>query len=379
MATENRAAQQAVENVDTSAAGIFGANGAFGSGAIGAASDAWEKTLAAEDGDNQDDPGAGSKEPKPSRKQDDETTEEDDEDEDLDPETDNEEDVDEDDPEGDEEDEDENEDDNSAQELDPETKVKVKVDGEEQEITLDELRNGYSRTQDYTRKTMQLSETRKALEAEKAEVGQALDSWRQALTQANQFLEAQLSGRSEQDWQRLKSEDEYRYYQERDREHMLKERMNAIKAADEQAQQEQQQLSQQKFMQYREEQQEALKAKLPDWADETVARKEGQQILDYGKTLGFTEQELNSLVDHRQILALRDAMKYRQLQESRAKAGSKEKIRTRKKQPLKPGAATQQPGTSNVKRRKAAKRLQETGSREAATSFFESYLENEGR
>lgn len=42
----------------------------------------------------------------------------------------------------------------------------VKVDGEEVEVTLDELQKGYSRTQDYTRKTQALAEQRKEAEAE---------------------------------------------------------------------------------------------------------------------------------------------------------------------------------------------------------------------
>jgi len=42
----------------------------------------------------------------------------------------------------------------------------VKVNGEEVAVTLDELQKGYSRTQDYTRKTQQLAEARKVAEAE---------------------------------------------------------------------------------------------------------------------------------------------------------------------------------------------------------------------
>ena len=42
----------------------------------------------------------------------------------------------------------------------------VKVDGKEVEVTLDELQKGYSRTQDYTRKTQQIAEVRKQTEAE---------------------------------------------------------------------------------------------------------------------------------------------------------------------------------------------------------------------
>merc|ERR1712224_646361 len=38
----------------------------------------------------------------------------------------------------------------------------IKVDGEEQEVTLEELQNGYSRQRDYTRKTQELAQQRKA-------------------------------------------------------------------------------------------------------------------------------------------------------------------------------------------------------------------------
>ena len=52
----------------------------------------------------------------------------------------------------------------SSQEL-----YKVVVDGQEQEVTLDELMKGYSRQSDYTRKTEKLSQERKTLEEKNAE------------------------------------------------------------------------------------------------------------------------------------------------------------------------------------------------------------------
>jgi hypothetical protein len=50
----------------------------------------------------------------------------------------------------------------------------VKVDGVEQEVTLEELQRGYSRQQDYTRKTQELSQERKTLEQQQAEKIQSL-------------------------------------------------------------------------------------------------------------------------------------------------------------------------------------------------------------
>ena len=51
----------------------------------------------------------------------------------------------------------------------------VKVDGEEQEVTLNELRDGYQRQSDYTRKTQELASERKRLQQAEAIVA-ALES-----------------------------------------------------------------------------------------------------------------------------------------------------------------------------------------------------------
>lgn len=50
----------------------------------------------------------------------------------------------------------------------------VKVDGVEQEVTLAELQNGYSRQQDYTRKTQELSQQRKSIEEQQAELAKKM-------------------------------------------------------------------------------------------------------------------------------------------------------------------------------------------------------------
>ena len=52
------------------------------------------------------------------------------------------------------------------QELPDDLTIKVKLDGEETEVTLDELRKGYSRYSDYTRKTQALAEERKSFQGE---------------------------------------------------------------------------------------------------------------------------------------------------------------------------------------------------------------------
>ena len=77
----------------------------------------------------------------------------------------------------------------------------VKVDGQEVEVTLDELQNGYSRQQAYTKRSMELAEQRKAFEAEQAETRQIRDAYAQQLDQL--AAQIQQTTQQEPDWRAL--------------------------------------------------------------------------------------------------------------------------------------------------------------------------------
>jgi len=61
-------------------------------------------------------------------------------------------------------------------------KYRVKVNGEELEVSLDELLNGYSRTADYQKKTQSLAEQRKAVEAERVKIDEAAKTYLRTTT-----------------------------------------------------------------------------------------------------------------------------------------------------------------------------------------------------
>jgi hypothetical protein len=88
---------------------------------------------------------------------------------------------------------------------------KVKVNGEEIEVPLSELLNGYSRTSDYKAKTMALADERRALDAAKATVeADVKRQYAHDLEQRVNELEALdpvLSEARQIDWDRLKAED----------------------------------------------------------------------------------------------------------------------------------------------------------------------------
>ena len=105
------------------------------------------------------------------------------------------------------------EDENSEEEEQPQV-FTVKVDGKEVEVTLEELQKGYSRTQDYTRKTQQIAEVRKHAEAEL----QAVRAEREQYAHLLGALEAQVqqAAQPQIDWDRLYSEDPIEWVRQRE-------------------------------------------------------------------------------------------------------------------------------------------------------------------
>ena len=73
----------------------------------------------------------------------------------------------------------------------------VKVNGQELDVTLDELRNGYSRDADYRQKTEELSHQRKQFQSEsekqRQDYSQKLNELNQRLSTAQQDLNAEIN------------------------------------------------------------------------------------------------------------------------------------------------------------------------------------------
>ena len=243
----------------------------------------------------------------------------------------------------------------------------VKVDGKEIEVSLDELQKGYSRTQDYTRKTQQVAEVRKAAEAEL----QAIRAEREQYAQLLGALSEQVKAAAEPqiDWDRLYREDPIEYVRQREVMRDNKERAAAIDAEQQRlfqiAQEEQvKQLQTVKVKESR-----ALLEAVPSWKDPAKAKAEKTMLIEFGQKMGFTPQELGNIYDHRVVLALRKAALYDQMQ---AKRQVIKPVTNNGPRPAKPGAAGRVSEMSDSVR--AKQRLAKTGRVEDAASAIELLL-----
>jgi len=266
--------------------------------------------------------------------------------------------------------EDDEESEDSVEEEPADPVYRVKVDGEEIEVPLPELLKGYSRTSDYTRKTTDLANQRKALEAHEAEIRAARDEYARKLE-----VVAQIVGESlppEPDWDKIRKEspDEFpRLYAEHK---LARERAEVVAAERAAEEQKRTQQEQSRLQAHLEAETARLLDSIPEWKDEPTATSEKTQLVDYAtKTYGWTPDDLGNVHDHRLVLLLRKAMKYDEIQ---AKGQTiREKAKTAPV--LKPGGRTQAPKAKgkNESTRRIGK-LAQTGRVDDAKEAIEGLL-----
>lgn len=248
----------------------------------------------------------------------------------------------------------------------------VKINGENVDVSLDELQNGYSRQADYTKKSQALAEERK-------QFGQDRDAVlleRQQYSQLLGALQQQLTAFDEPapDWDRLFDEDpiegarqerQYRLRTEQRQQKMQAIAIEQQRVNDANAQEQQQQmrgLIQSEAAQ--------LPDLIPEWKDEKVANKQREQLREYLINQGVAEEELGALVRANHIVVLRKAMLYDQGQKrvrKAQKAGQGGKT-------VRSGSRQQQVKPSQRKTKAAFQRLKQNGSAENAASIIESML-----
>jgi hypothetical protein len=242
----------------------------------------------------------------------------------------------------------------------------VKVDGKEVDVTLDELQKGYSRTQDYTRKTQQIAEVRKQVEQET----QAVRAERQQYAQLLGALQAQLQVSEPQvDLERLYHEDPIEWVRQKEVLRERQEKAYAIQAEQQRLSYVGQQEQQRAMEEHLESQKDALLAALPEWRDPKKAKAEKALVLESAKSVGFSDDDLKSVYDHRLVLLLRKAAMYDQMVSKRQ--GIKPVVNNGPR-PAKPGAAGRVSTTTESTR--AKQRLAKTGRVDDAASAIELLL-----
>lgn len=184
------------------------------------------------------------------------------------------------------------------------------IDGEEVSLdTVMQWKNGHLMQSDYTKKTQELSESRKKVEAKEAEIGDLASTLSANIEALQQKLNADFE---KIDWDELRDTDPSEYLR-------LREDKKAREALIQSAKGTQSKIDQVKLA----EEQQKLYEKLPHWTDDAKRNADVTLISERAKTFGFSNEELATISDHRILLAMLDAAKYAQLQEKSPKIAKK--------------------------------------------------------
>ena len=246
----------------------------------------------------------------------------------------------------------------------------VKAAGEEREVTLQELIEGYQKGTDYHKKTNALAEQRKAVEAEKAAVEQAKqarDAYAERLKVMDQFLSQQMQG---EDIESLKETDPIAYAVKVAEMTRQEKQLQQLRAEQQRIAREQQ--AEQEVQMERRIAEEAQKvaSAIPDYADPKKGEKVRSDLRAFAKSIGYSDAELASATDSRAVVTLWMAAQYQKLQQS--KPGVTKKV-TEAPKLLKPGTATGKTIQTEAAKQDFA-RLKKTGSRQDAARVFERFL-----
>jgi len=272
------------------------------------------------------------------------------------------------------EEESEEESEESDEEVEEELLYAVTVNGEEQEVSLEELMKGYSRQSDYTRKTQELSNDRKGMEELQqkynSEMAQIQTERQQYTEYLNQIVEKSMGGLDKYanlDWDRLKESDPIEYITKREEYREAQEKIQSMRNEQAVAQQKQAEETKQLHASMVFEEHKKLVSAMPEWGEPEKQKELAADVRKYALGQGFSEEELSSLVDHRSVLVLMKAAKF----DAMDNADIKSKKLKNKPKVIRSGKGKTKGENSKSKRAAKMKRLQSSGHVDDAASILE--------
>ena len=256
-----------------------------------------------------------------------------------------------------------------TEEPEQEQTYSVKVAGEDKELTLSELKTLAQQGADYTKKTQQVAEQRKALEVESKAIEEARylrDAYAERLQAMEQLLSAPEQS---ENLEYLKESDPIGYAVKVAELSQQKEQLQAVQAERYRIAEQQQAEQQQALRGYLAEQSAKLAQVLPEYSDPVKGEALRSELRSFAKDIGFSDQELSMVRDSRQVLALHKAMLYDKLQ--KAKPELNKRVSEASKT-MKSGNGVKPATSDQVKRQQV--QLKNSGKVRDAAKLFESFL-----
>jgi hypothetical protein len=258
-----------------------------------------------------------------------------------------------------------------ADQLPDHLKVTVKINGEEQRVTLKEAISGYQKDADYRNKTAEISKKSQAVEQLSQEVAAERQHFANALNPFIQHLNILVS-EDDRTLARLANDDPYEYAQLKPK---AEQRKVALQAAVQQQQALQHQNQQDAHRQYVadvEAEERKLVEIYPDWMKDTAkGREEIKSLREYAKTVGVPEHDANAFYKASFFQILDESRSYRALQAGKAET---KKVLKYLPKVQKPGAEQPRGDPQKQKLAVAKNKLRNSGSVKDAAMVIKQLL-----
>lgn len=261
---------------------------------------------------------------------------------------------------------------------DGEDLYEVVSDGKTRRVSLQELKDGWSRTQVFTERTTEAARIKREAEAEVAQTREMRAQYVRQLEKLEAAMAEQIG--PEPDWDALRREDPTKFAVEFADFQRKKEAQNRVKA---EKQAEHDRLREEEatlYARHIETEYERLLEAIPEWKDDSVRKAQQAELVQYAQTTyGYTREQLDAVADHNLLLILRKAMEFdRREQRGRDKV-DKAKEKVKRKMPSggrdrRP--STKQSKTARAQQRKLRDRLNRTGDPVVGRALLETMLED---
>lgn len=247
-----------------------------------------------------------------------------------------------------------------------ETVITLEIDGQEVKFTQDELKSSVLRQADYTRKTQALAEERKQFQSVVEQAQEQEKVYAQLLPVMVQRMQQFLPQPPSPD---LIDTDPAAYLKQKERYEREMGDLQAAQAEMQRMSQKDTVANEQKLQAYVAQNAQMLPELIPEWKDAKNYERDRQRLRDFLKGRNFNDQEIDQAYDARIVALAYDAMRWRELKNSKPKQSEPlEKA-------LKPNAPAPKPMNSQTKAQvEARKRLKQTGSIRDAAAVFASLI-----
>lgn len=192
--------------------------------------------------------------------------------------------------------------------------ISVTVDGEEQEVSIGDLKRSFSGEGAIEKRLQDATETRKAAHAEATQKLEALTAQEQSLAQALDGLDDNLFKEFiPKPDENLRQSNPDRYLKHKEAYDQDQQRIQEARNMIEGKKKELEQQRQERLKQYAEWAGPVISQEIPELADPKTSQKAFNDLAETAQAYGYTQQEINNALDPRMFMLVRDAMRYRKL------------------------------------------------------------------